>query len=242
MSAKAFGSLWAPDRLLKDYGAGLTKMTDNAEFDLRHDASSARLELKAARARSGVFTFQYIRPDCFDVCVCLAWEGGNHRYWLIPANKIRPLLAKQHRSFDSFQLRVGRHLVAALAKYEIAPSTLRDRLDVIALGAVRGRHPVRLDPILEAVEGWPSVAASIRRRMKDCGLSDWSFVLKPVREQVDPGGPALLPYPRIYEGERRIEAWVYPEPVIGRHDLAATAGALFDFLIQNFDPDDVPEH
>jgi hypothetical protein len=80
MSAKEFGSVWAPERLLEDYGAGLTKMTDYAEFDFRHDSSSARIELKAARARSGAFTFQYIRPDCFDVCVCLRWQSGERRY------------------------------------------------------------------------------------------------------------------------------------------------------------------
>lgn len=170
-------------------------MTDSAEFDFRHDASSARIELKAARARSGVLTFQYIRPDCFDVCVCIRWERGEHRYWLIPATAISPLLAKQHRSSNSFQLRAGRRSVTALAQYDAAPGTLRDRLDAIAYRSARRRLPVRLDPILAAVVGWTAVAASITRRMRECGLSDWSFVIKPRTGSVDVREPDLLPIP-----------------------------------------------
>lgn len=239
MPAKEFGSLWAPERLLEDYGPSLTKMTDSAEFDFRHDASSARIELKAARAKSGVFTFQYIRPDCFDLCACLHWEDGEHRYWLIPATEIRSYLSKQHRSSNSFQLRAGRRSVGALAKYEVAPTGLRDRLDAMAFRSVRHRQLVRLDPILAAVEGWTAVAAAITRQMKECGLSDWSFVLKPLTEPVDPDELDLLPYPDFNEDESRIELWVHPESVIGRHNVATTAGSLFGFLIQYLDRDDL---
>jgi len=239
MSAKVFGSLWAPKRLLEDYGPGLTKMTDSAEFDFWHEASSARIELKAARARSGVFTFQYIRPHCFDVCVCLGWEGGQHRYWLFPAGAIGPLLSKQHRALNSFQLRIGRRSARVLAKYDVAPTGLRARLEGIALRSVRHRRPVRLDSILATVEGWVVVAALITRQLREYGLSDWSFVLKPLHGPVDPDEPDLLPHPDFNEDERRIELWVYPEPVIGKHEVAATAGSLFSFLIQYLDRGDL---
>lgn len=237
MSAKVFGSLWAPERLLEDYGPGLTKMTDSAEFDFRHEASSARIELKAARAKSGVITFQYVRPDCFDVCVCLRWESGQYRYWLFPAAEIGSLLSKQHRASNSFQLRVGHRALRALAKYDVAPTALRARLEAIAFRSARHRHPVRLDPTLTAVEGWAAVAASITRQLKECGLSDWSFVLKPFGGPMDPEEPDLLPYPVFNEAERRIELSVRSESVIGRQDVAATAGSLFDFLIQYLDRD-----
>lgn len=239
MSAKEFGSVWAPERLLEDYGSGLMKMPDNAEFDFRHGSSSARIELKAARARSGAYSFQYIRPDCFDVCVCLRWEGGKHRYWLILATEIRPLLSKQYRSSNSFQLRAGQRSVGALAKYDAAPTALRNRLDAIAFRSVGHRLPVRLDPILATVEGWTAVAASINRQMKECGLSDWSFVLRPFSGPFDPDEPDLVPCPKLNEIERRIEVCVHPKPVIGRHDVRATAASLFDFLTQYLDQNDL---
>jgi hypothetical protein len=109
----------------------------------------------------------------------------------------------------------------------------------MAFRSLRHRWPVRLDPILSTVEGWTSVAASITRQMKEYGLSDWSFVIKPFTGPLDPDEPELLPYPDFNEVELRIELWVHPEPVIGRHDVRATAGSLFDFLIQYLDQDDL---
>lgn len=239
MSSKEFGSCWAPERLLEDHGPGLIKMADNAEFDFRHDATGARIELKAARARSSGFTFQYIRPDCFDICVCLRWENGTHRYWLIPATKIRPFLSIQHRSSNSFQLRAGSRSATALAKYDVTPPALRDRLEALAISSVQHRRPVRLDPILATIEGWAAVSASITRQMKECGVDDWSFVLKPLTEPVDPDESDLLPYPAFYEKEQRIEVWVHPEPVIGKRNIYMTADRLFGFLIQYLDTDDI---
>jgi hypothetical protein len=229
MSAKEFGSHWAPSRLMADYGIGLTRMADSAEFDFRHDVSGARIELKAARAVSGVFIFQYIRPDCFDLCVCLGWENGNCQYWIIPASNLSPFLSKQHRSSGSFQLRMGTRSRPKLAKFAVAVSALRDRLDVMSLRVGRAQL-VRLDSVLANVQGWPAVASSIARKMGECGFTDWSFVIKALAERVG-DHPGMLAYPTFNDKERRIELSVYPEGVVGRHNVAATATSLLDFLV-----------
>lgn len=242
LSSKSFGSQWAPARFLEDYGAGLTRMPDSAEFDFRHEASGTRIELKAARRNSkDNFCFQYIRPDCFDLCVCLGWQSTSHNYWVFTTKDIVPLLTKQHRAFGSFQLRLraGTESINSLA---VSPDRLRVHLDSAVRLAIRHRKPVRLDPILAAVEGWPSVASSICRSLKQFGLSDdWQFVLRPLREQPDEYEPGLLPYPEFFHIERRIELQVHPEPVVGTQQVRVVAGCLFDFLVQFLDRDDAED-
>lgn len=233
MSGKQFGSNWAPRRLLEDYGAvGLTKMSDSAEFDFRHEVSGARIELKAARTQGGVFRFQYIRPNSSDVCICLCWESGKHHYWLIPSAELGPLLSRQYRRSEAFQLRAGRESLSILAKYEVVPTALRQHLENTIKKSLRHRRAVRLDPALGQVDGWPAVAASIDRRLRDCGLSDWSFLLILFSGPTDPDEPGLVPYPAFNYNERRIEVFVPPEPVIGRRDVAVTASCYFDLFDQ----------
>ena len=233
LSAKAFGSQWAPNQFLSDYGPGLTRMPDTAEFDFRHEASGIRIELKAARlTRTGIFVFQYIRPDCFDLCVCLGWQVTSYCYWIFDAVKIRPLLASQHRGMDTFQLRI-RPESEPFRRFAVPPDRLRVELDRKASAAARCRHLVRLDPGLATVEGWRSVAASISRNMRQCGLTDWQFVLRPLREEMDE--PELLPYPEFFEHERRVELQVHPKPVIGSYNVGVMADILFDFLIGYLD-------
>ncbi|MDL1971011.1 MAG: hypothetical protein LWW94_08580 [Candidatus Desulfofervidaceae bacterium] len=236
LSAKAFGSQWAPNQFLLDYGPGLTRMPDTAEFDFRYEASGVRIELKAARlTRTGVFVFQYIRPDCFDLCVCLGWQTASYCYWIFDAAKIRPLLASQHRGMDTFQLRIHPES-EPFCRSAIPPGRLRVELDRKASAAARHRNLVRLDLSLATVKGWRSVAASISRKMKQCGLTDWQFVLRPLRKEMDE--PELLPYPQFFELERRVELQVHPEPVIGSHNIGAMAEGLFDFLIGYLDQDE----
>jgi hypothetical protein len=78
-------------------------------------------------------------------------------------------------------------------------------------------------------------ASSISRQLKQCGLSDWQFVLRPLREQMNE--PELLPYPEFFEAERRVELQVHQEPVIGAYQVRVTAAILFDFLIGYLDRD-----
>ena len=74
LSAKIFGSRWAPDRFDKDYGPGLTRMPDVCEFDFRHGQLGARIELKAARwRREDGFVFSTSGPTA-STSAC-AWAG-----------------------------------------------------------------------------------------------------------------------------------------------------------------------
>ena len=95
-------------------------------------------------------------------------------------------------------------------------------------------YPVRLDPILANVEGWPNVAKAIARRLKQCELSGWLFVIKPLDE---PYEPDEMPYPDFFADDRRIEFRVRVEPVIGRQEVTMTAEALFDLLLQYLEQD-----
>ena len=237
LSAKEFGSIWAPLRFVDDHGAGLTRLSDTAEFDFWHDSTGARIELKSARARNGVLIFQYVRPACFDVCVCLGVVNNHWRYWLFDANKILPFLSKQHRASDSFQLRIPRVASNAMKRCEISPEELRGRLDAIGHRSVRRRKPIRLDPVLATVEGWPAVARSMTRQAVECGLSSWTFVFRLLKKPPDPDESDLLPYPLFNSAERRIEFYVRPEPILGRANIWATAASFFGFLIQYLDED-----
>jgi hypothetical protein len=236
LSAKSFGSQWAPIRFLADYGPGLTRMPDTCEFDFRHEQSGARIELKAARGNHmGSLVFQYIRPDCFDLCICLGWREDSYNYWIFDPTKVQSFLARQHRGFNSFQLRL--HAEAnPFRRLAIPPGRLRLELDRKARSVARHRRLVRLDPTLMTVEGWQSVANSVSRQLKQCGLSDWQFVLRPLREQKNE--PELLPYPEFFEIERRVELQVDPEPVIGAYQVRVTAAILLDFLIGYLDRDE----
>src|SRR5215470_1402181 len=159
-------------------------MPDTCEFDFRHEQSGARIELKAARcSRMGSFVFQYIRPDCFDLCICLGWREDSYNYWIFDPTKIQPFLARQHRGLNSFQLRL-RAEADPFCRLAIPSNRLRLELDRKARAAARHRKLVRLDPTLVTVEGWQSVANSISRQLKQGGLSDCQFVLRPLREQM----------------------------------------------------------
>lgn len=235
MSAKQFGSNWAVEQLNSDYGLGLTKMSDSAEFDFRHDVSGARIELKAARSRKGAFVFQYICPDYFDVCVCLGWDDGAYSYWLFATDEIRPLLAKQHRSLSRFQLRLGPRTITSVAKHHVASAVLRERLDLIARRVVRRRCPVRLSPMLVSIEGWPRIAESVTRQMKSCKFSDWCIVVNPMDSVIDADDPDLVRCPVFNLEERRIEIWVQPKPVFGQRNVSGYAASLFDTFLMYFD-------
>jgi hypothetical protein len=235
LSAKSFGSQWAPARFLADYGPGLACMPDTCEFDFRHEQSGARIELKAACCnRMGSLVFQYIRPDGFDLCICLGWREDSYNYWIFHPTRIQSFLVGQHRGFNSFQLRL--HAEAnPFWRLAIPPGRLRLRLDRKARSVARHRRLVRLDPTLVTVGGWQSVASSIGRQLKQCGLSDWQLVLRPLRERMNE--PELLPYPEFFEVERRVELQVHPEPVIGAYQGRVTAAILLDLLIEYLDRD-----
>jgi hypothetical protein len=83
-------------------------------------------------------------------------------------------------------------------------------------------YPVYLEPVLANVEGWPNVAMAIARRLKESGLSDWLFVLKPLDE---PYAPDENPYPNFYKNERCIEFRMHVDPVLGRHNVGAMAAS-----------------
>jgi hypothetical protein len=182
LNSKKLGSKWAPERFLADYGAGLSRMKDTAEFDFRHNASGIRIELKAARIKDcGAFKFQYIRPECFDLCICLAWQNGSpHRYWIFDTTDLKPpRLTRQHRGGRSFQLSIRTDDPI------IQPGNLRVELDRKAKSACRHRKLVRLNTALKNVKGWPSVADSIERQMRGCGFDNWIFVIDPLRDIMD---------------------------------------------------------
>jgi hypothetical protein len=96
-------------------------------------------------------------------------------------------------------------------------------------------YPVRLDPILANVEGWPEVAMSIARQMKECGLGHWVFIINPLDEPCD---PEEIPYPDFDEAERRIAYKVHVEPVLGRNEVRGMAISLFDLFLQYLEPDE----
>jgi hypothetical protein len=164
LSSKGFGS-WAEDQLLRDYGQGLTQMADNAEFDFRHEASRVRIELKAARHKRDAFRFAYIRPTSFELCVCLGYHNSSHHYWLFDSTEIQGFLAHQHRGGDTFQLRI-RLADERFQSYYSSRDQVRIALDPKATTVARHRNLVRLDPVLESIEGWHSVAAAISRRLE----------------------------------------------------------------------------
>jgi hypothetical protein len=233
LSSKGFGS-WAEDQLLRDYGQGLTQMADNAEFDFRHEAARVRIELKAARHKRDAFRFAYIRPTSFELCVCLGYHNSSHHYWLFDSTEIQGFLAHQHRGGDSFQLRI-RLADERFQSYYSSRDQVRIALDPKATTVARHRNLVRLDPVLESIEGWHSVAAAISRRLEKGGLGNWQFVLRPLREKFDE--PDLLPYPKLFKCKERIEALVHPKPVNTSYEAWNTANMLVDFLFQHLEED-----
>lgn len=217
-------------------------MSDAAEFDFRHETAEVRIELKSARARNGILIFQYVRPRSFDVCVCLGWDGGQCRYWVFESEAVRPpFLSQQHRASDSFQLRIPRRPNAAVTQREVAPDRLRASVDIAARRSAKRRKVVRLDPALEAMEGWPAVAKSMTRQAIDCGFPHWVFVFRLLEKHRDPEEPDLLPYPSFSDAERRVEFRVRPEPVLGGQNIRATAESFFAFLLQYLDDEDVED-
>jgi hypothetical protein len=216
------------DLFLADYGSGLTRMP-GGEFDFRHELSGVRIELKSARRnQKGSFVFQYIRPDCFDLCVCLAWHEDAHHYWIFPTTEIQSFLTRQHRHM-SFQLKI-RAGVDRFRRFAVSPGRLRLQLDRKARTVARHRRLVRLDPILENMEGWPSVARSLSRQLKQCNLYDWQFVLRPLREQMS--DPDELPYPELFEVERRIEFQVHPQLDMTVRLMAIVLFDVFDQYLE----------
>ncbi len=237
LSSKKFGSKWAPSRFLTDYGDGLARMDDSAEYDFWHQDASLRIELKAARRnRRGQYIFQYIRPASFDICVCLGYNQGSCEYWLFTSNQIRKFLVRQQRNQQVYQLRVSATSRPRLATYACRPSELRHRLDKLAKRVRGSRKHIRLCPPLDLVEGWASVAAAMERKLRQLGLMDWEIVVRPLSadEMSDDmqHDPNLLPYPQFFPKEGRMEISVRPEPVIGRQNVAATSWSIVDFLLQ----------
>src|SRR2546426_4105545 len=179
MSAKVFGSQWAPSRVESDYGAGLDRMFDSAEFDFMLRGYNVRIELKAARSSSrDIFTFQYIRPDSFDVCVCLAWHNDVYQYLIFTSPEIRPHLTRQHRDSHAFQLRLSQNQLTRHSARLAAPDALQDKLNAAAERAYTRRILVRLDPTLAGIEGWHNVARSMSKRLKREGFDQWRIFLR----------------------------------------------------------------
>jgi len=71
LHTRTFGTGWAYEKFMLDYGEGLEKVRGDEAYDFLETELSKRIELKSSRlGKRGNYIFEQIRPEYFDLCVC----------------------------------------------------------------------------------------------------------------------------------------------------------------------------
>jgi hypothetical protein len=126
LHTRTFGTGWAYEKFVLDYGQGLEKTPGNAAYDFRDPENDKRIELKASRlGEDGNYMYQQIRPNYFDICVCLGCSPETVEYWVFTSDEIRPLVSPQHRDSTTFQLHISESNRRRFKKFHCLPNKLR---------------------------------------------------------------------------------------------------------------------
>lgn len=126
LHTRTFGTGWAYEKFMLDYGEGLEKVRGDEAYDFLETEFSRRIELKSSRlGQRGNYIFEQIRPDYFDVCVCLGCSPEAVEYWVFGPDEIRPYLSSQHRDSTTFQLHITEGNRAQFDKFHCLPKDLR---------------------------------------------------------------------------------------------------------------------
>jgi hypothetical protein len=126
LHTRTFGTGWAYEKFVSDFEEGLEKVRGDEAYDFRDTETDKRIELKSSRlGKRGNYIFEQIRPDYFDVCVCLGCSPEAVEYWVFTPDEIRPFLSSQHRDSTTFQLHITESNRAQFDRFRCLPRELR---------------------------------------------------------------------------------------------------------------------